>query len=363
MAADMFRISMLPANHGDCIWLEYGLEAAPRRVMIDGGPPYAFPQIKERLPAGGCHFELLVITHIDADHIGGALELLTQLPDGVSFGDIWFNGWKHLPSDLLGPAQGEMVSAVIEHRGLPWNAAFDGAAVSIPDDGALPRKELEGGLTLTVLSPTRAELTRLRPKWKDEVEKAGIAPGSAEDALRALRERAKVPVDLLGDEGPPDPDQDILTSFIPDDAVANGSSIVLLAQYDDGNGERKSALLCGDAYPSLVERGLGRLSESGRLTVDALKVSHHGSKKNTDEDLIKSLTCGQYLVSTNSSIFGHPDNAALARIVKYGGDSPTLCFNYRTSHTEPWEDERLRSRYGYATQFPPPSESGLAVTL
>jgi glyoxylase-like metal-dependent hydrolase (beta-lactamase superfamily II) len=76
----MLRVVLLPANHGGCIWLEYGDSGAPQRVMIDGGPPYAWPKIKARLPADGCRFELLVVTHIDADHIGGVLEMLTQLP-------------------------------------------------------------------------------------------------------------------------------------------------------------------------------------------------------------------------------------------------------------------------------------------
>jgi hypothetical protein len=353
----VLRISLLPANHGDCIWLEYGSADAQRRVMIDGGPPYAYPHIKARLPQGGCRFELLVVTHIDADHIGGALEFLTQLPDGVSFGEVWFNAWEHLPSDVLGAAQGEMLSAVIQRRKIPWNAAFDGGAVCIDDAGPLPSRELEGGLRLTLLSPSRAELRKLRPKWKEEVEKAGIAPGSAEDALRVLREREKVPPDLLGDEGPPDPEHDAQTPFVSDNSVANGSSIVLLAEVD---GQR--ALLCGDAYPSLVERGLARYSEAASVEVDALKLSHHGSKKNTDSSLIETLRCGRYLISTNGRIYGHPDNAALARVVVHGGDAPTLCFNYRTAHTEPWDEKRLRDRYGYQTAFPT-GESGLSVEL
>jgi hypothetical protein len=353
----MLRVVLLPANHGDCIWLEYGAANAPQRMMIDGGPPYAWPKIKGRLPAEGCRFELLVVTHIDADHIGGVLEMLTQLPAGVSFGDVWFNGFDHLPSDVLGAAQGEMLSAVIQRRGLPWNAAFDGAAVCIDDAGGLPERELDGDLKLTLLSPSRDELRRLRPKWKEEVEKAGISPGSAEEALRLLQDRAKVPPDLLGDEGPPDPEEDEQAPFVTDNSVANGSSIVLLAEHDG-----RRVLLCGDAYPSLVERGLSRFSHAARVEVDALKLSHHGSKKNTDNDVIEQLRCARYLVSTNGRIYGHPDNVALARVVIHGGDEPTLCFNYRTARTAPWDDQRLRDDYHYHTAFPS-DDSGLTVEL
>jgi hypothetical protein len=262
---------------------------------------------------------------------------------------------------VLGAAQAEMVSAVIEKRDLPWNVAFGGAAVCVGRRNP-PPIELDGGLTLTLLSPTRDELKRLRPQWKKEVEKAGIAPGATEEALKLLEKRDEAAADLLGEEGPPDPDRDITTPFVSDDSVANGSSIVLLAQYDEGK-KRKSVLLCGDAYPSLVERGLGMIGGGGRVTVDALKLSHHGSKKNTDVDLIRSLTCDRYLVSTNSAIFQHPNNAALARVVKHGGKNVTLCFNYRTKHTLPWDDAALRKRYGYTTNFPPPNDTGLTVSL
>ena len=39
---------------------------------------------------------------------------------GLSFGDLWFNGWRHL-SDLLNAKQGEAFSALIQDRKLPWN--------------------------------------------------------------------------------------------------------------------------------------------------------------------------------------------------------------------------------------------------
>ena len=33
----MFTIEMLPGGPGDCLWIEYGKPAAPRRILVDGG--------------------------------------------------------------------------------------------------------------------------------------------------------------------------------------------------------------------------------------------------------------------------------------------------------------------------------------
>ena len=44
------------------------------------------------------------------------------------------NGYEHL-TDLLGPKQGEQLSARIVDGGYKWNARFDGRAVVVPDDG------------------------------------------------------------------------------------------------------------------------------------------------------------------------------------------------------------------------------------
>src|SRR5690606_39540676 len=96
----MFRIDLLPAEYGDALGIEYGSGAAPHRVLIDCGTSAVFPRIRDRilsLPVEDRHFELLVVTHVDLDHIGGVLALLNEREAlQVSFGEIWFNGFVHL---------------------------------------------------------------------------------------------------------------------------------------------------------------------------------------------------------------------------------------------------------------------------
>lgn len=363
----MFMIEMLPARYGDCLWLEYGTKERPHRVLIDGGPPHGYQAFKARiaaLPENERRFELLVITHVDADHIGGILELLIDPPAGVTFGDVWFNAWDQLPgasADVLGAVQGEQVSALLKKRKWTWNKAFqDEQRVCTVAEGRLPTKELASGLKLTLIGPTFEALERLRPKWKEECEAAGIVAGSPEEALEKLWERREQPPDLLG--GEIDPRK--LAQYVPerDPSLANGSSISLLAEF-----EGRSCLLTGDSHADALTSGLHRLKTErgvGRLPVDAFKISHHGSKNNTNDEAYRHMRCSRYLFSSDGSQkSGHPHRESVAKAIIHGGAEPTLYFNYRTEKNEGWDDASLKRSYGYKAAFPDDGDAGLKVVL
>ena len=78
----MFTIELLPTAHGDAIWIEYGEEDHPRRVVVDGGPASTYENgLRRRILEVGQErtLDLLMVTHIDADHIDGALILLQEI--------------------------------------------------------------------------------------------------------------------------------------------------------------------------------------------------------------------------------------------------------------------------------------------
>ncbi|MCU1327881.1 MAG: hypothetical protein JWN34_3251 [Bryobacterales bacterium] len=172
----MFTIEMLPAKEGDCLWIEYGDKAAPFRILVDAGTAGTYEVLADRikaLPKDQRRFELLVVSHLDGDHIGGAVRLLQERPHGVEFGDVWFNGYKHLveaAKDKLGVKQALSFSKALEDGEVPWNQAFGMHAITVPDSGALPSVNIQG-LKLTVLSPERQNLVALLPWWDVEVER------------------------------------------------------------------------------------------------------------------------------------------------------------------------------------------------
>jgi beta-lactamase superfamily II metal-dependent hydrolase len=357
----VFRIDMLPAQQGDSLWIEYGEASAPHRILIDCGTPPTAKTIVgriEQLPPEQQRFELLVITHMDTDHIGGALRMLAERPPALKFNDVWFNAWRHLQlkaDSTLGPIDGEILSRALDKLGWSWNAAFRGGAVCLPDDGEqLQSCHLPGGLRLTVLSPGRAQLQSLRREWIKVVRQAGLDPDNPVRDSQLLKAAAGkgVSKSILGGGGP---DIQYLAGrpFVPDTAVANGSTIALLAEYAG-----RSILLLGDGFPEVVLGGIRQLLRgrgASKLHVDAVKVAHHGSQHNTSNDLLDVLISSCYLISTNGAIFSHPDDVAMARIVWANrGKGTRLLFNYPKHDTwsgARWSDPRLQDTYHYQTSY------------
>src|SRR5262249_16992352 len=155
-----------------CLWITYGTSMA-HHLIIDGGPEKANSLRSANLAQIDAasdrrlHIDLLVATHIDNDHIGGIMDVILDMPAGLTIGDIWFNGYRHLPrSDLLGPDQAERLTEALDLKQIPWNLAFDRGPVMIPETGPLPSRVRQDGLRVTLLGPNRAQLVRLGSVWK-----------------------------------------------------------------------------------------------------------------------------------------------------------------------------------------------------
>lgn len=356
----MYSIEMLPADYGDSLFIEYGTRRRTHRILIDAGTKNAYPRIRarlEQLPRDERRFELLVITHVDFDHIGGILPLLEEAEAlGVSFDEIWFNGYAHLhgdsiAADLLGSKHGEALTKLIDAGGPDrWNKTVDGAPIVVPAAGALPVVTLSGGMKLTLLTPSPERLLALIPAWVAECRRAGLVPGE-----RGLELDEDVDEDILG------LDVELLAEapFREDTAAANGTSIAFVAEYD---GQR--ALFTGDAFPSDVLAALNRTRDSTDTPCDfdAVKLSHHASKGSTSPELLTAIRAPKWLVSTNGARFRHPSPETIARLLSSGQGAMEICFNYETEHNRDWRQARLTRRYGYSARYGS-DERGIAIHL
>jgi beta-lactamase superfamily II metal-dependent hydrolase len=217
-------------------------------------------------------------------------------------------------------------------------------------------------MTITLLSPYENRLRKLRRVWEAEIEKAGLTPGQAGRELETLpAPHEKEDEAILGEAL--NIDALAHSAFRADSSEANGSSIACMAEF-----EGRKCIFAGDAFaPDLTAsiRKFAATAGTSKLKIDALKLAHHGGRKNTNVDLIQCLACEHFLFSTDGSYYQHPDQETIARILCHGhaGGAISLYFNHRVPETEMWQDRNLQRRFDYRTVYPIPTESGLIVEL
>jgi len=358
---------MYPARNGDAFLVEDDRTT----IMIDGGYVTTFndsllSDLRTRA-AEGKAIDLLVSTHIDADHISGLIKLLAQNGHSVSptiirIRHVWHNslGSLALPG-LRDPelSQGDKeILQNIRHRGF---AADSAPAMAQEDISALQGSSLAAYLrggeycwnfgegrqaiasplqlklndnaAVIVLGPSPERLIDLRDWWIRQLQEYGFS-GNIEpnplmyDAFEFLCSyesgSGRSPI---GEISHSSGDRTLADIYVPDDSVTNGSSISLIIEI----GGRRFLFLGDASAEDVVDALMLRGDASLPVEFDAIKVSHHGSARNTSPFLLNLVDSPRYLISSNGERHGHPDVEVLRAIV----DRPAsycreLFFNFST---------------------------------
>lgn len=334
----MFRMTMLPAGDGDCLLLSWGEPGSLRHAVVDGGRTFTYAALRPRLLAireAGEPLELLVLTHVDADHIEGGLKYLGDAEPPIAPARVWYNSFESLGGlAARSIAQGDRYAAAIARLGWPLNGGFAKGLISVataPADGGIP------GLRVTVLGPDGDGVEAMRGRWADW--RADHDPVKLARSGRLSRAPMPDPLDV-----------EVLAAPGKTDAeVPNGSSIALLVEH-----KGRRVLLAGDAHPDTLVRSIAPLAraEGGRLRVDLFKVSHHGSRANVTRELVELLDCRRFAISTDGTRHGHPDPEAIARMLAFAPPGPReLHFNYASDRTRPWDGAALKDRWDYVCRL------------
>ncbi|QUM90561.1 MBL fold metallo-hydrolase [Moritella sp. 36] len=317
------ELKILQAEHGDCIAISLEYKGEYKNILIDGGPSRTFevqhiPRplkiFLNEVKAKNQKIDLLVLTHVDDDHIGGLLAgfnksgYLTELTE-----EVWFNSGQLIFKYFDKPIDASNVVMLKNSTGT--NTSI-GQGIKLEDH--LIGKNIWShsliktgdkferfGCKFKILSPSIVNLQKLLVKWEKK-RKIPNTAGAKKDYTESLEEL------LIEDQ------------FIEDKSIHNGSSLAFIFE-----SEGLSLLLLGDAHPTVVIDSLIALgySKHNPLKVDYVKISHHGSKANTNDELLTLIACNNFIISTNGNHHGLPNKKTLARIINHF-PSANLMFNY-----------------------------------
>lgn len=379
----LFTLEALQAKHGDSLLLHYGKPKAPKLIVIDGGPAGVYksgllPRLTalkdSRSPNARLSIRMLMVSHLDDDHVNGVLALLNglvekqenneELPFDIltlwqnTFDDIVGNDSEEMRKALsaavkplssggavsagvpLSQPGGAIVASVTQGRDVRNNA--NALSISINDQfGGLVAAPGKGkktvaigdGLKFTVLGPSKDRIEELHTEWNAVLQKKGLAKDKEGEAIAA--------------------------AFV-DESVFNLSSIVVLAEAG-----KKTMLLTGDARGDDVLKSLktAGLLKSGNIHVDLLKLPHHGSDRNVATEFFRQITADHYVVSADGR-FGNPEISTLQMISEARGkDKFTIHLTNREKRLDKFFASEKKKGKKYEVAYRDPEELSLWVDL
>ena len=359
----IFSLEVRRALKGDCLLLHFGTGDDPGLIVIDGGPGGVYQKhLKPRLeairqvrrPGQSLLLDMLMVSHIDDDHINGILQMTKELVDEQATRrpykvlNFWYNTFDSIigntPQELLSSVTASFGAASLhgepDEEGLdpvaakvlasvdqgirlrddakklkfPLNQEFDGQLVMTSDDAEA--LDIGRGLSMTVCGPMKAELIALQKDYDAFLKK------KREERTASL-------------------------AAFTDTSIPNLSSIVVIAEA--GN---KRMLLTGDARGDKILDGLklaGALSAAGTLHVDILKMPHHGSDRNMTQAFLEKITAVHYVFSGDGK-HGNPERETLDMLRKARGSANyTIHLTYEVDHIDPnrrldWENEQRKEQ-------------------
>jgi len=311
------KLHVVQAEYGDCLILESGTGKNSATILIDGGPYQTFekhlkPTIQKLLIKS--KLDLVVLSHIDNDHIIGLLDLLTEIKNQrenrtkelAMISKLWYNSFKDLlqidedPNTFLknsfisqnigskeeqekirdsftsiimkGFQQATDLTSLANSLKIPINPEFD----KLVQVEGIPKLIELKNISIHILGPSKKNLEKLREEWKDWLDNKKLNQNHEFGLLQII-----------------------------DKSIPNLSSIMLMMK-----AKNRKILFTGDGSGDDVIKVLSSdtmFDKQGKFHVDVLKVPHHGSDRNVSQEFFNKVIADYYVISAN----GRDDNPSI----------------------------------------------------
>lgn len=380
----VIKIKMYPAQEGDAFLVSVETERGTKNILIDMGLTCTYKnEIKPdliKLNSFGQKIDLLIITHIDQDHIQGAIDFIQENGEShkiIQVERVWHNSYRHLqfaktgslseaesdilnqmilqnnPSTSEGRAsisakQGSSLSALLLEYKYNWNIGSNLQAINIDVHS---NYDLDG-IIIKLLSPDTDKLKKLERFWLKELNKKKYNFSITDEKIfddafeffmmnhyengvkrENISSSNKLDIDKLSLV-------DADTSEV-DSSPTNGSSISFVIEYDS-----KKLLFLADAHEDIIVKSLRETYDDEVLYFDSIKIPHHGSNNNFSTTISNMIESKRYFVSTNANKHHHPNAEVISKIIAKPSHK-TIYFNYSHEISNTIDDEELMSKYSY----------------
>ena len=358
------KFEFLDAGNGDCIWIttDEGIN-----ILIDGGFGYTYDKklaskekkerdedkpervdIKTKIGNldSNQKLDLVILTHYDSDHILGLSKLIeneSKKKSETVLKEIWFNAFenakfpieddeeisqsstnqmKHQTSELQQKKFEKFIEDIKDY--IEYNSLMSIDTIKEPVEkenivllSPYTDKSYEStkDITITLLSPNKDKLNQLKEKYDKKFQTTNSDKKydwdeNTDTLLKDIKtkEMSRNPKRFL------------------DTAEANGFSIAFILEYKN----EKKYLFLADAHIDLIVDSLIELGydKDNPLVVDFVKLSHHGSRENINNEFLSLIQTKQFVILANGSeAHWHPDKETLVRVIDYcKNDSEKISF-------------------------------------
>ena len=309
------EFEFLKAGKGDCILISINRGTGKEKnIIIDGGLSNTYKKttnnsgtlksrIREKVTL---NLDLVVLTHIDNDHICGLIQLLKDDEHVGKIKELWFNSSDYtkveLSNDEKGHGQSPYFKKLIESQPhIKYRSDIFMENQNLYSDWG---KDIE----IILLSPYQKQLANLdkaQKKWE-----------------KKRREEGKEISIPCGDESSIEKSS-TLKEYDKKETEKNASSIAFILRYKD-----KSFLFLGDADIRIINDSLEKIDKK-LLNFEFVKLSHHGSKYNINKKFLDLIETDKYIILTDGT-YQHPNKETIQLILDHKPKSKEIefIFNY-----------------------------------
>lgn len=394
-------IEMFPAKVGDSFLISIFEDNNKVNILIDGGfietyTDFIKPRL-EKMNKIGEKIDLLVVTHIDKDHIEGIIELFKDNSDNeisniIKINEVWHNSYRHLSiqdngneleesnkkilEDIISKyssktrtnknelkdisaKQGTTLGSYLIRGQYDWNKKFNNEAIFYRDDSKIL---LSDNIHIKILGPDLEDLDKLKNIWykyvktfsrKIKLNKNEFFDDAYEYYLKNVDEIEKnytlKNISSSNIEEPLDIASYTDSKVKSDNSGVNKSSIAFILEIFE-----LKFLFLGDAPDGKIVDKLKLYYKEDEFPIkfNGIKVAHHGSKYNNLSGLFDLIFSDTYIISTDGTKNNHPHTETIAKIVtEQTGSNKNLIFNYNLSD-KIWNLEVNSKKYKYKNYYP-----------